>query len=173
LQYSDEDLEAIGTPLVGFGGQPAYSIGMKRLPVRIGEKDNSRTVNVNFVVVDVPMAYNVIIGHPNLSMVKVIIAPYLLLMQFELDDGRVGKLFEDQRMAYECYYVNLKSLGRKEETALAESSRPCKLVKKGDSEAVMILSVSVEEHGRPRSELAAEVVEVPLDSSLPERLVCI
>jgi len=144
LQYSDEDLEATGTPLVGFGGQPTYPVGMKRLSVRIGENDNSRTVNMNFLVVDVPMAYNIIIERPTLSMVKAVIAPYLLLMQFELDDGRVRKLFGDQRMACECYYVSLKSLGRKEETALAESSRPYKLVKKGDSEAVMILLASAE-----------------------------
>jgi len=53
---------------------------MKRLSVRIEEKDNSRTVDVNFLVVDVPMAYNVIIGRPILIMVKAVIAPYLLLM---------------------------------------------------------------------------------------------
>jgi len=84
---------------------------MKKLVVRIGEKDNSRTVDVTFLMVDISMTYNVIIGRPTLSAVKAVIAPYLLLMQFELDDGRVGKLFGDQRMARECYYVSLKSLG--------------------------------------------------------------
>jgi len=74
-------------------------------------------------------------------------------------------------MAHECYYVSMKSLGRKEETALAESSQSCKVVKKGDSEAVMILSASAEEHERPRRKPAAEVVEVPLHSSRLERLV--
>jgi len=135
-------------------------MGMKRLSVRIGEKDNSRTEDVNFLVVDVPMAYNVIIGRPTLRMVKAVIAPYLLLMQFELDDGRIGKLFGDQRMARECYYVILKMLGRREETTLAEPPRPCKSLRKVDSEAVMILSDLAEEHGRSRLEPAAEVEEV-------------
>jgi len=36
-------------------------------------------------------------------------------MQFELDDGRAGKVYGDQKMATECYYVSLKSLARKEE----------------------------------------------------------
>jgi len=80
LQSSEEDLEATGTPLNGFRGQPTYPVGMKRLLVRIREKDNSRTANVNFLVVDVPMAYNIIIGHLTLSLVKAVIAPYLLLM---------------------------------------------------------------------------------------------
>jgi len=65
-------------------------------------------VDVNFLVVDVPLAYNVIIGHPTLGTIKAVIAPYLLLVQYELDDGRVRKLFGDQRMARECYYVGLK-----------------------------------------------------------------
>ena len=80
LQYSEKDLEAIGMPLVSFGGHTTYPVGMKKLSVRIGEKDNLRTVDVNFLVVDIPMAYNIILGHPTLSVVKAVIAPYLLLM---------------------------------------------------------------------------------------------
>jgi len=111
MQYSEKDLETVGTPLVGFGGQPTYPVGMKKLIVRMGENDNAMTVDVNFPVVDVPMAYNVIIGCPTLNAVKAVVAPYLLLVQFELDDGWVGKLFGDQRMACKCYYISLKSLG--------------------------------------------------------------
>ena len=62
---------------------------MKKLLVTIGEKDNSRIVDINFLVVDIPMVYNIILGHPTLSAIKAVIVPYLLLMQFELDDGRV------------------------------------------------------------------------------------
>ena len=52
-------------------------------------------MDVNFLVVDVPMAYNVIIERPTLSVLKAVVVPYLLLMQFELDNGGVGKLFGD------------------------------------------------------------------------------
>jgi len=92
-------------------------------------------------------------------------------MQFELDDGRVKKLFGDQRMARECYYVSLKSLAVRDELPLAESSRPSKSIKKGEPEVVMILSASAEEHGRSRPEPTAEVEEVPLDINRPERMV--
>ena len=77
LDYSKEDLEVTHTPWVGFGGQHIYPVGVKKLRVRVGEKDNSRTVDDNFLVVDVPMAYNVIIGHPTLSVLKAVVAPYL------------------------------------------------------------------------------------------------
>jgi len=140
---------------------------MKKLSVGIGEKDNPRTVDVNFLVVDVPMAYNFILGCPTLSTIKVVIAPYLLLMQFEMDDGRVGKLLGDRRMARECYYVSLKSLGRKDEAPPAESSQPSKLGKIGAPEVVMMLSALAKEHGRPRPEPTMDIIEVPLNSNCP------
>ena len=68
------------------------------------------------------MAYNVILGRPTLNAIKVMVAPYLLLVQFELDDGKVGKLYGDQKIVRECYYGSLKSLGRKEEPPLSEAS---------------------------------------------------
>jgi len=160
-------------PLIGLGGHVTYQVGIKKLPVRIGEKDNSRTVDLNFLVVDILMAYNVILGRPTLNTIKPVIAPYLLLMQFELDDGRIGKLLGDQRMAWKCYYVSLKSLGRRDEASPAELSRPSKLGKIGALEPVMIISALGEEHGRPHLEPAVDIIEVALNSSWPKRLLCI
>ncbi|KAJ8419387.1 hypothetical protein Cgig2_034105 [Carnegiea gigantea] len=50
-----------------------------------------------------------------LSNVKSVVTHYLLLIQFELNDGKVGTLYKDQKMARECYYMSLKSLGMKKE----------------------------------------------------------
>jgi len=52
-------------------------------------------------------------------------------------------------MARECYYVSLKSLGRKDEGPAAEPSWPSKLGRKGPPKVVMILSASAEEHEGP------------------------
>ena len=76
-------------------------------------------------------------------------------------------------MARECCYVSLKSLGRKDEAPSAKSSRPSKLGNTGAPEAVMILSASIEKYGRPHPESAADIIDVPLDSSCPERSVYI
>ena len=100
---------------LGFEGQTTYPLETKRLPVRVRDKVSSHTIDINFLVVDIPMRYNVILRRPTLNAIKAIISPYLLLIQFELDHRRVGKLYGDQKMARECYCVSLKSLGRKEE----------------------------------------------------------
>ncbi|KAJ8423888.1 hypothetical protein Cgig2_002938 [Carnegiea gigantea] len=69
------------------------------LPLQFGNKSRARNLEVNFLVVDVPMAYNVILGRPTLHKVKAIIASYLLQLQYKADNGNVGKLLGDQQTA--------------------------------------------------------------------------
>ncbi|KAJ8434686.1 hypothetical protein Cgig2_030256 [Carnegiea gigantea] len=85
---------------------------------------------------DILLTYNIILGCLTLNAIKTVLAPSLLLIQFELDD-KVKKFYGDQKMVRECYYVSLKSLGRKEEPLL---------------EPMMVLSASVEKHRRPHPE---------------------
>ena len=69
--------------------------------MRVGDKENLRTIVINFIVVNIPMAYNAILKSPTLNAIKEVIPRYLLLIQFELNDGKVGKLYGDQKMAWE------------------------------------------------------------------------
>ncbi|KAJ8427062.1 hypothetical protein Cgig2_006739 [Carnegiea gigantea] len=71
------------------------------------------------------------------------------LKKFELDDGNVAKLYGDQKMARECYYVSLKSLGRKEEPPTGEISQPNKMGRNVAAETIVVLSALAEEHGLP------------------------
>jgi len=91
--------------------------------VRIVDRESSRTVETNFLVIDILMACNVILGHLICNAIQAVVAPYLLLIQFELYDVAVRKLYGDQKMAKERYYVSLKSLGRKEEPLLDNTFR--------------------------------------------------
>ena len=84
--------------------------GMIRLPVRFGDKTKFKSLEVDFLVVDVPAAYNVIIGQPTLHRVKAIVAPHLLQLQFEMYDGNICELRGDQRTARKCYLVSVKLL---------------------------------------------------------------
>jgi len=55
-------------------------------------KLKARNLEVDFLVVDVPTAYNVILGRLNLHRVKEVLAPYLLQLQFEVDDESIGMM---------------------------------------------------------------------------------
>ena len=70
--------------------------GIIRLPLRFGDKLKARSLEVDFLVVDVPTAYNVILRRPTLHKVKAIITLYLLQLQFEADDESVEEMHGDQ-----------------------------------------------------------------------------
>ena len=84
--------------------------GMIRLSIHFGDELKAKNLEVDFLVIDIPMAYNVILGHPTHYKVKAVIAPYLLQLQFEANDGQVIEMYEDQRTAWECYLVSIRPL---------------------------------------------------------------
>ncbi|KAJ8437310.1 hypothetical protein Cgig2_022709 [Carnegiea gigantea] len=97
---------------------------------------------------------------PTLNAMKVLVAPDLPLIQFKLDDE---KLYRDQKITRECYYISLQSFGRKEYPPIGEMLRPNKTRKKVTTEAMVVLSASVEEHERPRLEPTSELVFIPFN----------
>ncbi|KAJ8438938.1 LOW QUALITY PROTEIN: hypothetical protein Cgig2_012833 [Carnegiea gigantea] len=58
------DIVPLVHPILGFDGQEVNPTGMIRLSVRFGDKLKSKNLKVDFLVVDVPTAYNVILGRP-------------------------------------------------------------------------------------------------------------
>ena len=92
LKHPGREIVPVVHSILGFGGQEVNPEGMICLPLRFGDKGKARNPEVDFLVVDVPTAYNVILGRPTLHKVKAVIALYLLQLQFEADDGSLGKL---------------------------------------------------------------------------------
>jgi len=110
LTYPGRDIVRLVHPILGFGGQEVNPTGMIRLHICFGDKIKAKNLEVDFLVVDVPMAYNVILGHPTLHKLKVVIAAYLLQRQFETDDGSVGVMHGDRRTVRECYLVSIRPM---------------------------------------------------------------
>ena len=99
LMHPGRDTVLLVHPIWGFEGQEVNPTDMIHLPIRFGDKLKAKNLEVNFLVVDVPTSYNVILGCPTLHNMKAVIAPYLLQLQFEADDGSVGEMHRDQRTA--------------------------------------------------------------------------
>ncbi|XP_021854794.2 uncharacterized protein [Spinacia oleracea] len=123
LKYSKDDLKTISQPLIGFGGQAVHPQGTIKLPVRLGSKNKGRRMLVEFLVVDISLPYNIILGRPLLNKIKAAISVYQLLMQFELEDGTVGKIFGDQQVGRRCYVNSLKR-GTSTPQPLAKKAKP-------------------------------------------------
>ncbi|XP_075645045.1 uncharacterized protein LOC142616039 [Castanea sativa] len=94
------------SPLVNFNGDRVYPKGIVTLKVTVGTYPRQLTRQMDFLVVDCPSSYNVIIGRPTLNRWKAATSTYCLKVKFPIEDG-VGEVKGDQVLARECYQVVL------------------------------------------------------------------
>ncbi|KAL0458917.1 UNVERIFIED_CONTAM: Pro-Pol polyprotein [Sesamum latifolium] len=76
MQLGDVFLEKVNTSLYGFAGEVVHPRGMVSLPLTMGRGTARKTCLLKFLVVDVPSAYNVILGRPTLNTFQAVISTY-------------------------------------------------------------------------------------------------
>ncbi|KAJ4717115.1 Gag-pol polymerase [Melia azedarach] len=79
-------MQQVTTPLNGFTRDQLMLCGSITLPVAIGEDPAQLITMVDFVVVDHPSSYNVILGRPFLMATKRVVSTYLLKLKFPIDN---------------------------------------------------------------------------------------
>ncbi|KAJ8430134.1 LOW QUALITY PROTEIN: hypothetical protein Cgig2_011078 [Carnegiea gigantea] len=70
LTYLGRDIVPLVRLILGFGGQKVNPTGVIYLSLFFGDKVRAKNLEVDFLVMDVPTAYNVILGRPTLHKVK-------------------------------------------------------------------------------------------------------
>ena len=73
LKYPGRKIVPLVHPNLGFRGQEVKPAGVIYLPLHFGDKAKASTLKVDFLVFDVPIAYNINLGQPTLQKVKVVI----------------------------------------------------------------------------------------------------
>ncbi|KAL0356325.1 UNVERIFIED_CONTAM: hypothetical protein Sradi_4079400 [Sesamum radiatum] len=91
MQLGDTPLENVNTSLYGFAGEVVYPRGLISLPLTLGIGHTQKTCLLKFLVVDVPSAYNVILGRPTLSAFETVISMYHMKIKFSTPE-RVGEV---------------------------------------------------------------------------------
>ena len=106
LKLDPKILRPFESPLVSFSGDRFYPRGIVTLTVIVGTQPRQLTRQLDFLVVDRPSSYNVIIGRPTLNKWKAATSTYCLKVKFPTDNG-VGEVRGDQILARECYQTIL------------------------------------------------------------------
>ncbi|CAL8174399.1 unnamed protein product [Prunus armeniaca] len=99
-------------PLLSFSGDLVQPVSSISLPIAFGVAPRKKMTYDQFLIVDCPMAYNVIIGRTALTRVKAHLSPHMLLMKFPTRNG-IGVIRGDQLSAWTCYATALKSVACK------------------------------------------------------------
>ncbi|XP_052181856.1 uncharacterized protein LOC127794645 [Diospyros lotus] len=108
MGFTLEQLRPIRVPLVGFDGIVIHSEGLIRLSLTIGSGSHKSQVTLDFLVADVPSAYNMILGRSRLSALRAVPSTYHMVLKFPTPGG-IGKVRGDQRQARECYVASLSA----------------------------------------------------------------
>uniref|UniRef100_A0A2N9FAH3 Uncharacterized protein n=1 Tax=Fagus sylvatica TaxID=28930 RepID=A0A2N9FAH3_FAGSY len=98
MKIDKEQLKPIDIPLVGFTGDKVKPLGVVSLIIEAGTYPKQVRTSVEFLVVDCPSAYNVIIGRPTLNKLRAVTSTYHLLVRFPTEHG-IGELKGDQATA--------------------------------------------------------------------------
>ena len=106
LKLDPKRLRPFDSPLVSFSGDRVYPKGIVTLTVTLGTYPAQLTRQLDFLFVDCPSSYNVIIGRPTLNKWKAATSTYYLKVKFPTDNG-VGEVKGDQVLARECYQAVL------------------------------------------------------------------
>ncbi|KAL0406594.1 UNVERIFIED_CONTAM: hypothetical protein Slati_3973300 [Sesamum latifolium] len=107
MRLGDVPLEAVDTSLYDFAGEVVHPRGMISLPLTLGTSPIRKTCLLKFLVVDIPSAYNVILGRPTLNVFRAIISTYLMKIKFPVVGG-VGEAQADMLQARKCYVEAIK-----------------------------------------------------------------
>ena len=75
------------SPLVSFSGDQVYPKGIISLSITVGTYLAQLTRDINFLIVDYPSPYNVILGRPTLNRLKATTSTYCLKVKFPTDHG--------------------------------------------------------------------------------------
>uniref|UniRef100_A0A2N9GHQ1 Reverse transcriptase/retrotransposon-derived protein RNase H-like domain-containing protein n=1 Tax=Fagus sylvatica TaxID=28930 RepID=A0A2N9GHQ1_FAGSY len=106
MKIDKERLRPIDIPLVGFTGDKVNPSGVVSLMIEAGTYPKQVTTSVEFLVVDCPSAYNVIIGRPTLNKLRAVTLTYHIFVCFLIEHG-IKELKGDQVAARECYFASL------------------------------------------------------------------
>ncbi|XP_028107828.1 uncharacterized protein LOC114306744 [Camellia sinensis] len=103
LGFTNSDLSLADYPLFGFNANLEYPLGKITLLVRAG----TRSVDVEFLVVKLPLPYNLIIGRTWLHTMQVVPSTYHQLLHF-LTEYDIEQIRGSQKSVQACYLLAAK-----------------------------------------------------------------
>ncbi|KAM2350292.1 hypothetical protein ACFX1X_013715 [Malus domestica] len=107
LNVAEHLLDRSISPLISISGDIVQPLGSIHLPFTIGTDLYTATITTNFLVVDCPTAYNVILGRTCINDLKAMVSTHMLLMKFSTPYGN-GYIRGDQLSARSCYNTLVK-----------------------------------------------------------------
>ncbi|KAM2227434.1 hypothetical protein ACFXTI_014239 [Malus domestica] len=107
LNVAEHLLDRSISPLISFSDDIVQPLGSIHLPFTITTSLYTANITTNFLVVDCPMVYNVILGRAGINDLKAMVSTHMFLMKFPTLYGN-GYIRGDQLSSRSCYNTSVK-----------------------------------------------------------------
>ncbi|XP_015955638.1 uncharacterized protein LOC107480035 [Arachis duranensis] len=114
LGLQEKELRAYPNSLFGLGDTPIQLLGYISLHKTFGKGTQSRTLSIDYIVVNVSSAYNALIGRTTLNQLAAVVSTPHLCMKFSTLEG-ITTIKGDQKLTRHCYNESLNLKGNPEE----------------------------------------------------------
>nr|XP_009409822.1 PREDICTED: uncharacterized protein LOC103991997 [Musa acuminata subsp. malaccensis] len=151
LGLARENMKPMCSALTEFTGDSISPLGAITLPLTLGTPPRSKMVMTTFLVVDLPTAYNAILGRPTLNKVRAVVSTYYQTIKF-LTHAGVEEVTGSPRESRRCYLTAV-SLHKK-----AKIEPPLEDPRETKKPA-------------PHPELRGSAVDIPLHKAWPDQTV--
>ncbi|XP_072076433.1 uncharacterized protein [Arachis hypogaea] len=119
LGLDEKELRAYPNTLFGLGDTPIKLLGFISLHTTFGKEVKSKTLSIDFIIVDVASAYNALIGRTTLNRLGTVVSTPHLCMKFPTPEG-IATIRGDQKLARKCYNESLNLRGKGKEVNTIE-----------------------------------------------------
>ena len=108
MKLDKRRIKPFTSALVSFTGDRIIPRGIINLTVIAGTYLAQVTKEIDFLIVDCPSTYNIILGRPRLNRLRAVTSTYYLKVKFPIAHA-VGEIRGDQVLVRECYQAALAS----------------------------------------------------------------
>ncbi|XP_057746624.1 uncharacterized protein LOC130965883 [Arachis stenosperma] len=108
MNLSEKLMQPSSGELVGFSRERVSIKGYIWLRTTMENDPLSRTLDIQYLIVDCPSPYNIIHGRPTLNMFRAVISTYHLCVKFQAQGGKIVTIHSDRQQARQCYNASLK-----------------------------------------------------------------
>nr|XP_025662040.1 uncharacterized protein LOC112757701 [Arachis hypogaea] len=114
MKLSEKLIQPSSGELIGFSGERVPIMGHIWLRTTMGEIPMSKSIDIQYLIVDCYSPYNIIIGRPALNIFKAVVSTLHLCVKFPVQENKVATVYADHQKARQCYNAYLKQAHAKE-----------------------------------------------------------
>ncbi|XP_072061995.1 uncharacterized protein [Arachis hypogaea] len=115
MKLSEKLIQPSSGELIGFSGERVPIMGHIWLKTTMGEIPMSKSIDIQYLIVNCYSPYNIILGRPALNIFRAVVSTLHLCVKFPVQENKIATVYADHQEARQCYHAGLKPVQTKQE----------------------------------------------------------